>query len=108
MKVLNKIIRITAEGVEYEADQRHVELVVKQLNLEKANSVVTPVEEEVESKEADKQGRWMEDQCDAEHVALYKYVAARLNYLSPDRPDIQYGVKEVCRRMSDPTWRDMA
>ena len=26
-------------------------------------------------------------------------VAARANYLSADRPDIQYSVKEICRRM---------
>ena len=26
-------------------------------------------------------------------------VAARANYLSGDRPDIQYAVKEICRRM---------
>ena len=34
MRVLDKIIRITEDGVEYEADQRHAEHVVKQLNLE--------------------------------------------------------------------------
>ena len=70
--------------------------------------MVTLVGGQQDNNETDEQGRWMEDQCDAEHTALNKSVAARLHYLSPDRPDIQYGVKEVCRRMSDPTWRDMA
>ena len=50
MRVLNQIIRITNEGVEYEADQRHAELVVKQLDLESSNSVVTPVDEDIESR----------------------------------------------------------
>ena len=50
MRVLNQIIRITNEGVEYEVDQRHAELAVKQLDLENSNSVVTPVDEEIESR----------------------------------------------------------
>ncbi len=50
----------------------------------------------------------MNDVCDADYAALYKSVAARLNYMSPDRPDMQYGIKEVCRRMADPIWRDLA
>ena len=29
-------------------------------------------------------------------------MAARANYLSADRPDIQYAVKEICRRMASP------
>ena len=33
-------------------------------------------------------------------------MAARCNYLSLDRPDIQYASKEVCRWMSDPNWSD--
>ena len=69
---------------------------------------MTPVDDEIETKEVDDQGRNMEDVCDADYAALYKSVAARLNYLSPDRPDIQFGVKEVCRQMTDPTWRDLA
>ena len=47
-----------------------------------------------------------EDQCDKERAAVYKSVAARLNYRAPDRGDIQFAVKEICRRMSAPTWRD--
>ena len=45
---------------------------------------------------------------DADHAALYKSAVARLNYMSPDRPDMQYGIKEICRIMADPTWRDLA
>ena len=35
----------------------------------------------------------------------YRSIAARCNYLQPDRPDIQYAVKEVCRIMSKPSGR---
>ena len=33
-------------------------------------------------------------------------MAARANYLSADRPDIQYAVKEICRRMAKPVEGD--
>ena len=108
MRVLNRILRIVGGGVEYEADQRHAELVNKQMALETANTVMTPVDEEIETKLMDDQGRDMQDTCDKEHSALYKSVAARLNYLSPDQPDCQYGIKEICMRMADPTWRNLA
>ena len=36
----------------------------------------------------------------------FRAVAARANYLSGDRPDIQYAVKEVCRRMAKPVKGD--
>jgi hypothetical protein len=35
-------------------------------------------------------------------ATLYRAVAARLNYLAPDRPDIGYSVKEAARAMSAP------
>ena len=33
-------------------------------------------------------------------------MAARANYLAADRPDVQYAVKEVCRRMAKPAKSD--
>ena len=38
----------------------------------------------------------------------YRALAARANYLALDRPDVQYSVKEVARRMAAPTARDWA
>ena len=37
-----------------------------------------------------------------EEARRYRGVAARLNYIAPDRPDIAYAVKEAARRMSAP------
>ena len=36
-------------------------------------------------------------------ATIYRAITARCNYLQPDRPDIQFAVKEVCRRMSKPS-----
>ena len=45
MRVLNRLVHWTREGIEYEADQRHAELIIQELNL-KADSkgVNTPGE----------------------------------------------------------------
>ena len=40
-------------------------------------------------------------------ATLYRAVVARANYLSQDRSDIRYAVKELCRHMSKPTEKDM-
>ena len=47
-----------------------------------------------------------EDMVGAE-ATRFRTVAARANYLATDRPDIQYAVKEICRKMAKPvksTW----
>ena len=41
-KVLNRIVRATQEGWEYEADQRHAEIIVRDLGLDKCSGVVMP------------------------------------------------------------------
>ena len=35
---------------------------------------------------------------------MYRAVAARLNFVSMDRADIQFAVKEACRDMAGPNW----
>ena len=42
MRVLNRILRITEDGLMYEADPRHVELLAKSMGLESCNTVLTP------------------------------------------------------------------
>ena len=43
-RVLNRIIRVTEDGWEYEADQRHADLIVEGLGLSQAKSALTPGE----------------------------------------------------------------
>ena len=42
MRVLNRIVRIVETGLRYEPDPRHVELLVRALNLEDGKSKATP------------------------------------------------------------------
>ena len=43
-RILNRTVRCTQQGWEYEPDQRHAELIVKELWLCEANGVDTPGE----------------------------------------------------------------
>ena len=42
MRVLNRIVRVTEDGLRYEADPRHAEMLIKAFDLSEAKSVVTP------------------------------------------------------------------
>ena len=48
VRVLNRIMRWTHEGWEYEADQRHGEIIVRETGTEEAKEVTTPTAEEKE------------------------------------------------------------
>ena len=47
-------------------------------------------------------------ELDREEARRYRAIAARLNYLAPDRLDIGYSVKEAARNMSKPMDADWA
>ena len=55
IRILNRIVRITESGLEYEADPRHVDLIVSSLNLHESKPVATPgVKNPVPELEAEK------------------------------------------------------
>ena len=43
-KVLNRIIRYTRRGIEYEADQRHAEIIADQLRVKEKKAYKVPYE----------------------------------------------------------------
>lgn len=103
-QVLNRVIRHTRDGYELEADHRHAELIIQQLELQSAKAVVTPgVEIDVECQAWNEEPE--EDELPVSECTHYRAIAARRNYFQPDRPDIQYAVNECCRMMSRPTAR---
>ena len=97
-RVLNRIIRVVAEGWVYEADQRHADLIVEALGLTEANSAKTPCEDEKEWEREEN-----EERLEPTEATRYRGIAARCNYLSADMPDMMFATKEVCRRMANPT-----
>eukprot|EP00973_Karenia_brevis_P065574 9115587-Karenia_brevis.AAC.1 len=94
-RVLNRILRVTEKGWEYEPDQRHAELIVEELGLTGANPVDTPGEK---MKPHEKERS--QEKVDKDKATRYRQTAARANYLAQDRPDIMFAVKEIGRGMN--------
>ena len=52
IRILNRIVTWSETGITYEPDQRHVEIMIRALGLERAKSVVTPgIKEQTESEQ---------------------------------------------------------
>ena len=84
MSILNRVIEWTSEGIIYEADQRHADIIIRDLGLEQSNPVVTPGEKK----------ELKEDQpLSPGEASVYRAIVARCFYLSQDRSDICYAVK---------------
>ena len=102
VRVLNRVLGWTSKGIEYEADPRHVEIILQQLNIDKCKPVTTPgtkEEGELKSGDAILAPRLL---LDEQRSYAYRALVARANYLAPDRPDIAFAVKELARAMSKP------
>ena len=99
LKIRNRIIRYTQNGIELEADLRHAELIVSQLGLTESKELTCPAADEIKRDDDD-------EVLNAEYTTQYKSIVARANYLSTDRPDIQFAVKKLATSMSTPTNRN--
>ena len=97
-RVLNRIIRRCGDGWEYQADQRHAELIVKSLDMQEAKFVTTLGEGAKREKEEE------EALLDNARAHLYRQLAARANYMTLDRSDTQFAVKEMCREWRSRHW----
>ncbi len=104
LRVLNRVIRWTREGLKYEADPRHAEIIIQGVvGAEKALSAPGTASKDFEGPtEAGPQ-----EELPERVARLFRSFAARANYLALDRPDISQATKELCRRMSAPRVEDL-
>ena len=102
VKILNRIVVWDPQqGLSYEADPRHVEIVTEQLQLQHSKHVATPGAKE--------EGNTQEDHTQPlgeADATKYRALVARCNH-APDRPDIAFAVNELPRSMAIPTKGDM-
>ena len=104
VRVLNRVMRRSAEGATWEADPRHAEALIRDMGVEDEKELSSPglKHENVEEEQEDR-----EELC-GDELKTYRSGAARANYLAADRPDIAYASKECCRHMAAPNrchWR---
>ena len=90
-------MRWTSQGLEYEADPRQAEKLIRDTQLQGANAVTTPGTKPLPRQREQEQPLSMSD------FKRLRGQAGLANYLGPDRPDVIYAAKEVCRGMSSPT-----
>ena len=101
--LLNRVVSWTPDGIQYEADQRHVEILLDTTGYREVKGVVTPGITEPSSTVQEDD----DEPLDEAAASLYRAAAARCNFLGLDRPDIQYAAKEVSRSMSKPCRGDL-
>ena len=96
VKILNRVVTWNNnQGLIYEADPRHVELIIIQMELDQAKAVTIPG-----TKEEGRTKPVVEEQLSAEDASKYRALVARCNHLAPDRPDIAFSVKELASQIS--------
>ena len=102
VKILNRVVRWTRAGIEYEADPRQGEKVIAELGLKGASPAGTPG---IKRSFDDALG---EKPLDEGKHKIFRGISARANYLAADRPEVQYATKEICRFMAKPTDQGVA
>ena len=94
--ILNRLVTWDQEGITWEADPRHAELIIEACGVT-GNKVTTPsAREKPEAAE-----ETYEDLC-PERVHVYRSTTMRAAFLSQDRPDLQQAVRVLAKGMSRP------
>jgi hypothetical protein len=105
MRILNRVVEWSEDGIRYEADQRHAEIIVKHLGLEgESRSMCTPGVKGIKGSEEEE--KELDVVLGSHDATMYRAIVARGIYLAQDRSDIAFAVKELSRRMSCPDARD--
>ena len=105
VRILNRIVSVGEKGIEYEADQRHAEIVMRDLGVHEGSKGLSTPGSSQEGR-SDQGGHGEKGEFPGDSV--YRAVAARSNYLGQDRPDMQFAAKEISRCTSAPKpcdWR---
>ena len=91
IRILNKCITWTKDGIQYESDPRHAELLLRELGIpiDGKRSITTPGSTTEEDEKDAK--------LDPQKAYRYRSILAKANFLSQDRADISFATKELCR-----------
>ena len=100
--MLGRTIKITKEGISWEGDPRHHDILVKYFGMNNSTKVLN------KNGYGDVCPRAPEEivELTVSEAKTYRMPAARLNYVAQDNPLLQYPAKEVCRCMARPSVTD--
>ena len=101
VRILNRKVRWEEDRIVYEGDEKHVDTVTAGMGLdEDSRGLDVPVAHDEVITEG--------EELEAGEAAKYRQLAATVNYLALDRPDVQYAASVLGRAMSRPTVQSMA
>ena len=98
--IWGRMVRWCTWGLSYEADSKHGKLIADYFGFDAETRKLATNGVKDEFKEED-EGEDME--LTKEEKKSFRAVAARMNFLAADCPDIQFPAKEICRSMANPT-----
>ena len=102
--MLGRIIRLEGDGITWQGDPRHQDLLEEYFGMDATTKTLTKNGYDDDDKEGpDENGGLTKEEFKA-----YRMLAARLNYMAQDNPMVQYSAKEVCRSMANPMVKDFA
>ena len=98
-------MRWGSKGIEYEADPRHREVIMEFFGFEQGTKGLSITgERDMKEEEGDS------EPLSRAEAKEFRGLAARMNYLAQDSPDLQFPIKQVSREMANPTrgsWKRM-
>jgi hypothetical protein len=101
IRILNRVVKWEHDKLIYEADDKHVKKILFELGFDentKGNDM--PI-----AKDFDAEGGEDDEDLEAHEARRYRMMAATINYLASDRPDLQFTASVLGRTMARPTVR---
>ena len=96
--MISRVARWAKGGLEYEADPRQIECLIKSQGLDDSCKTMMTIWLKP-TKEQMAEERLLEGKLQSP----YRADGARYNDVGPDKPDVKYTAKETCRWMSAPS-----
>ena len=103
--LLGRRVRWLHDRIEWEADPNHRRKVLEHFGMDDSTRALSCNEEKnMKEEEGD------DEELSKEEAKIYRGLAARLNFMSQDCPDLQFPIKPCSREMARPTrgsWRHL-
>jgi hypothetical protein len=101
--ILGRTVRWKEDCIEYEADMKHRQMILDYFGFDETTRPLSQNGDKEEKIEP-----WMDVEMDKDEAKKFRGLAARLNYMSQDCPDLQYPIKQSSRDMANPTLGSLA
>ena len=89
----------TTASLDYESDQRHADLIIRQAGVGDCKAVSTPT---CTGAESDEIKRLENGALETKEATDHRSIAARFNFLPQDRVDVQYVAKDIPKHLARP------